>query len=410
MGEGIVEVELISWHIAVGDEVVEDQPIADVMTDKANVELTSPVSGRVARLGCASEEMVAVGAELVLFDIEGDSNPTETATAVAEVPAAEKAGISEVVTATPAPPVPVIQHESVAAPLTSAPSGGKALASPAVRRRALDLGIDLFRLHGSGPAGRVTHDDLDRFQTSPAVAGMQPRTGSEQIKVSGLRRVIAQKMQTSKRTIPHFTYVEEIDLTELESLRTHLNTNRSGSQPKLTLLPFLMRALVRVLEHFPEINATFDDEAGVVTRYAGIHIGIATQTDQGLKVPVVRHAESYDIWGNAAELQRLAKAARDNSATAEELSGSTITITSLGKLGGIVSTPVLNKPEVAIIGINKAEERVMVRDGQMVIRRMMNLSSSFDHRIVDGYVAAEMIQAMKSILEHPAMLFMPESV
>ncbi|MCP4993297.1 MAG: 2-oxo acid dehydrogenase subunit E2 [Gammaproteobacteria bacterium] len=411
VGEGIVEVELISWSIAVGDEVAEDQPIADVMTDKANVELTSPVSGRVVKLACPTEEMVAVGAELVLFEVEDEANLSGE-----EVVGSE--AVPSVVESPEVEMVPAVEPEKSVPPVKDAPVspaiakafGGKALASPAVRRRALKLGIDLSEVPGCGPAGRVSHDDLDRFEaTASMTAGVQPRIGSEQIKVTGLRRVIARKMQESKRTIPHFSYVEEVDLTELESLRLYLNANRSEGQPKLTLLPFLMQALVGAVERFPEVNATYDDEANIITRYAGVHIGIATATDQGLKVPVVKHAESLNIWNKAAEMQRLAGAARDSSASTEALSGSTITITSLGKLGGLVSTPVLNKPEVAIIGVNKAEDRAVVRDGQMVIRHMMNLSSSFDHRIVDGHVAAQFIQAIKAMLEHPATLFMANS-
>ena len=412
VGEGIVEVELIDWHIAVGDEVTEDQALADVMTDKANVELSSPVAGRVLKLACPAGEMVAVGSELVLFEVAGPGNEDEVApeSSTGEGTAETVAPPAGTPSPQAPPPPPAASPRATAPAPHPAPaiaSRGKVLASPAVRRQALDAGIDLARVPGNGPAGRITHADLDAYIATPATATPRARSATEQFKVTGLRRVIAQKMQASKRTIPHFSYVEEIELDALEALRNHLNTNRAPDQPKLTLLPFLMVALVRAVERFPQANATFDDEAGVVTRYAGVHIGIATQTDQGLKVPVVHHAESCDLWANAAELQRVAEAARDNTATTAELSGSTITITSLGKLGGIVSTPVLNKPEVAIIGVNKAEDRVVARDGRMAIRRMMNLSSSFDHRIVDGYVAAELIQAIKAMLERPALLFLP---
>jgi len=391
VGEGIVEVELIAWHIAVGDRVSEDQPIADVMTDKANVELSSPVAGQVLKLAGKVGDRVAVGAELVLFETDLDR--------ASPIPAPAESSVE------PEPPV------SAAPPTIASPSipRSRPLASPAVRRRALDAEIDLGRVPGSGPGGRISHDDLDAFLALPQAGLSAARTATERIKVTGLRRLIAERLQTAKRTIPHYSYVEEIDITELEELRAHLNGNRGPQQPRLTLLPFLIQALVRTLPHYPEVNATFDDQAGIVTRYTGVHVGIATHTDQGLKVPVMRHAESRTLWGNATLLQRLTEAARDNSIGATELSGSSITVSSLGRLGGIAATPILNKPEVAIIGVNKAQQRVVVRAGQTVIRTMMNLSSSFDHRIVDGHVAAAFIQAVKGLLEHPATLFMPES-
>jgi 2-oxoisovalerate dehydrogenase E2 component (dihydrolipoyl transacylase) len=286
------------------------------------------------------------------------------------------------------------------------------VASPAVRQRAHELGIELQFVPGSGPSGRIGHDDLDTFIASGgrgaavAKSGYTQRDGVEEIKVIGLRRRIAEKMQDSKRRIPHFAYVEEIDMTELESLRAHLNATRKAEQPKLNVLPFLMRALVKVLPDYPQINARFDDEAGVVHRHAAVHIGIATQTANGLIVPVVRHAEARDIWDSAAEVARVAALARDNKASKEDLTGSTITITSLGALGGVVTTPVINHPEVAIVGPNAIVERPVVREGQIVVRKMMNLSSSFDHRVVDGYDAAEFVQRLKALLEHPAMLFM----
>ena len=315
VGEGIVEVELIGWHVAVGDEVAEDQPLADVMTDKANVELSSPVSGRVVKLACAAGEMVAVGSELVLFEVAGQGNADQAAPQTSAEPPAADAAPSPTVTpapepVSPPPPTPPSSPPPAVSPPAARPaavaSGGKALASPAVRRRALDAGIDLARVPGSGPAGRISHADLDAYIEAPATTTPRARTATEQFKVTGLRRVIAQKMQASKRTIPHFSYVEEVELDELESLRAHLNANRKPDQSKLTLLPFLMLALVRAVERYPQANATFDDEAGVVTRHAGVHIGIATQTDQGLKVPVVHHAEARDLWANAAELRRVA--------------------------------------------------------------------------------------------------------
>jgi 2-oxoisovalerate dehydrogenase E2 component (dihydrolipoyl transacylase) len=291
--------------------------------------------------------------------------------------------------------------------------GDKPLASPAVRRRAEELGIALQFVPGTGPAGRIDHADLDAYiasggRTSVAHSPYAKRDGVVEIKIIGLRRKIAEKMQEAKRRIPHFAYVEEIDMTELESLRAHLNATKRPDQPKLTLLPFLMRGLVRLLPAYPQINTRFDDDAGVVHRYSAVHIGIATQTANGLIVPVVRHAESLDVWESASEVARLAQLTRDGKASREDLSGSTITITSLGALGGLVTTPVINHPEVAIVGPNAIVERPVVRDGQIVVRKMMNLSSSFDHRVVDGYDAAEFIQKLKRLLEHPATLFMSE--
>ncbi|MEW6169168.1 MAG: dihydrolipoamide acetyltransferase family protein, partial [Pseudomonadota bacterium] len=285
------------------------------------------------------------------------------------------------------------------------------LASPAVRQRARELGIELQYVPGSGPTGRITHADLDAYVQSrgsgpaPAARGA-PRTAVEEIKIIGLRRRIAEAMQRAKQRIPHFAYVEELDVTELEALRRHLNETREPGQPKLSLLPFLLKAIVRTLPRFPQVNATYDDEAGILRRYAAVHCGIATQTPNGLLVPVLRHAETLDVWQMAAEIGRLAEAARAGKATREELSGSSITITSLGALGGIVSTPVINAPEVAIIGVNKLVERPAFRNGAVVPRLTMNLSSSFDHRIVDGFDAASFIQAVKTLLEHPATLFM----
>lgn len=290
--------------------------------------------------------------------------------------------------------------------------GDRPLASPAVRGRADELGIALQYVEGTGPSGRITHEDLDRFvaggghAVAPKASGHARRDGVDDVKLIGLRRKIAESMQNSKRRIPHFAYVEEVDMTELEALRAHLNKTKTKEQPKLTVLPFLMRALTKVLPDYPQINARFDDEAGIVHRYRPVHIGIATQTANGLIVPVVRHAESLDIWRSAAEVARVSAAARENKATKDELSGSTITITSLGPLGGVATTPVINYPEVGIIGPNAIIDRPVVRDGQVVVRKMMNLSSSFDHRVVDGYDAAEFIQRVKALLEHPALLFM----
>ena len=409
VGEGTAEAEVVKWHVAVGDTIKEDALLVDVMTDKATVELTSPVSGKVLELRGELGEMAVVGAPIAIFEIEGAGNEGASPSPRPS-PARGEGGAPPSPTPTPAPtPAPAPVTASKPAP-TPRPIGQRVLAPPAVRRRAEELGINLQFVGGSGPAGRITHADLDAFQQNggvvAAAGGLTRRQGAEQHKVIGLRRKIAERMSDAKRRIPHFSYIEEVDVTALEELRQHLNHKYHGKRAKLTILPFLMKAIVKAAVDFPHINATFDDEAGIVHRHAPLHIGIATQTPGGLMVPVVRHAEARDLWDCAAEVSRLAHAARDGSAARDELSGSTITISSLGAMGGIAATPVINPPEVAILGVNKLVERPMVKDGQIVIRKMMNLSSSFDHRVVDGYDAAEFIQRLKALLEHPATLFM----
>ncbi|WJN49044.1 dihydrolipoamide acetyltransferase family protein [Pseudomonas asiatica] len=416
IGEGIAQVELVEWFVKVGDMIAEDQVVADVMTDKATVEIPSPVSGKVLALGGQPGEVMAVGSELIRIEVEGSGNHVDVPTKdvpkpeQVEAPAAPVAAKPEPqkearAAACQAP----VNHE--AAPIVPRQPGDKPLASPAVRKRALDAGIELRYVHGSGPAGRILHEDLDAFMSKPHSAGGQApsgyakRTDSEQVPVIGLRRKIAQRMQDAKRRVAHFSYVEEIDVTALEALRQQLNSKHGDSRGKLTLLPFLVRALVVALRDFPQINATYDDEAQVITRHGAVHVGIATQGDNGLMVPVLRHAEAGSLWSNAGEISRLANAARNNKASRDELSGSTITLTSLGALGGIVSTPVVNTPEVAIVGVNRMVERPVVIDGQIVVRKMMNLSSSFDHRVVDGMDAALFIQAVRGLLEQPACLF-----
>jgi 2-oxoisovalerate dehydrogenase E2 component (dihydrolipoyl transacylase) len=428
LGEGIAEVEVVAWRVQPGDAVVEDQILADVMTDKATVEIPSPVHGTVVALGGKVGEALAVGAELIRLDVEGAGNapaaarPAPAADEPADVPhgfVPEPPRVAEAATsvaqapravAAP-PPRPAPARAPAPAPVLRA-AGDKPLAAPAVRKRAWDLGIELQYVAGSGPAGRITHADLDAHvagrrhgHAAGADERYAERDGEEAIPVIGLRRKIAEKMQLAKRQIPHFTYVEEVDVTELEALRGQLNARHGDERGKLTLLPLLMRAVVLAVRRFPDVNARYDDEANVVTRYQPVHIGIATQTDAGLMVPVVRHAEARDPWASAAEIARLADAARHGKATRDELSGSTITITSLGALGGIVSTPVINHPEVAIVGVNRIVERPVIRHGGMVARKLMNLSSSFDHRVIDGMVAAEFIQAIRGYLESPATLF-----
>jgi len=376
VGEGIAEAEIVEWRVAVGDKVEEEQPLVDVMTDKATVELTSPVAGVVVERGAEEGQELAVGEALVVLETEGAS-PAEATT---------KPARAETKPAAPA---------AVAKPAVAKP-----LASPATRRRAKEAGVDLASVQGSGPAGRVLDADLAAARP-PTLAR---REGVTDVRVIGLRRRIAERMMDSYRRIPHFAYVEEVDVTELEALRAHLNATRPDQ--RLSLPPFMITALVRTLPDFPQINATYDDEAGVVHRHGPVHIGVAVQTDDGLMVPVIRHAEARDLWDLAAEIGRLAAAARDGKASREELSGSTITLTSLGLLGGVATTPIINAPEVAIVGPNKIVERPVLREGQVVVRKMMNISSSFDHRVVDGYDAAAFIQAVKARLEHPALLFM----
>jgi 2-oxoisovalerate dehydrogenase E2 component (dihydrolipoyl transacylase) len=421
IGEGIAEVELVTWHVQPGDVVAEDQSIADVMTDKATVEIPSPVAGKVLALGSAVGDTIAVGSELVRLEVEGSGNLKENS-APAPISQAQAASVlvakSEPPAAAPAQSVAAVQAAPArpgvaprSAPTVARAAGERPLASPAVRQRALNMGVELRYVHGSGPAGRILHDDLDAHAASggqaPAQgpAGYAERHSEEAVPVIGLRRKIAQKMQESKRRIPHFSYVEEIDVTELEALRAKLNSLYGTTRGKLTVLPFLARAMVLALRDFPQINARYDDEAGVVTRYAGVHLGVATQTEGGLMVPVLRHAEALDLWACAAGIARVAEGARSGKAARDALSGSTITLTSLGALGGIASTPVINHPEVAIVGVNRMVERPMFRNGQVVARQLMNLSSSFDHRVVDGMHAAQFIQAMRALLETPALLF-----
>ena len=453
IGEGIAEVELVAWHVKVGDMVAEDQLLADVMTDKATVEIPSAVAGKVLALGGAVGQVMAVGSEVIRIEVEGAGN-LKPEVALAPVGAAQNAINTEATTkpqvtthaaapaAAPATvqtqtsvraePVEALQQaqgerKNGAAPArtngngngTKAPAalvrapGEKPIASPAVRRAAWDQGVELQFVPGTGTAGRITHEDLQAYvaraaQAQPAGVADQryaQRLDEQTIPVIGLRRKIAQKMQEAKRRIPHFTYVEEVDMTDLEALRVRLNTQHGKERGRLTVLPFLVRAMVLAVREHPEVNVRYDDDAAVITRYGAVHLGLATQTDGGLMVPVIRHAETLDLWACAAEIARLAEAARTGKASRDELTGSTITLTSLGALGGIVSTPVINHPEVGIVGVNRMVERPMVRNGAVVVRQMMNLSSSFDHRVVDGMNAAQFVQKIRGYLECPATLF-----
>lgn len=430
IGEGIAEVELVHWHVKPGDVIREEQALADVMTDKANVEIPSPVAGKVVAIAGKPGDVIAVGSELIRLEVEGKGNVVEAAEvkAKAEAPREPKPAAAPIKpTAAPilrsVPPSSPPPAPTPSSPPATASSSARPHASPAVRRRARELELDLDEIAGSGPDGRITQEDLDaHLQRTPRGASFSAplrynvppggrldsairRNDTEVVQVIGLRRKIAEKMQESKRRIPHFTYVEEIDVTALEELRAQLNARWRSERGHLTMLPFLMRAIVRALPEFPEINARYDDDKGTLTRYGAVHIGIATQTGNGLVVPVVRNVEARDLWSCASEVARLAEATRAGKATLEELTGSTITITSLGPLGGIVTTPVINHPEVAIVGVNRIVERPVVREGAVVVRQVMNLSSSFDHRIVDGLRAAMFVQRLRALLEVPATLF-----
>ncbi|WP_404863457.1 dihydrolipoamide acetyltransferase family protein [Georhizobium sp. MAB10] len=427
VGEGVAEAELVEWHVKIGDAVREDDIVAAVMTDKATVEIPAPCDGEIAWLGADVGDVVAVGSVIVRIRT-GEAGSDEDPTPKPMDDGAEEALIADGLSGEgeDLPPPPATEPETVdrkpakdAAPRepslkrptrpVAATSADKPLASPAVRLRARDAGIDLRQVAGSGPAGRITHDDLDQFVAkgpkAASPAGLMRRTDVEDIKLVGLRRKIAEKMAIAKRHIPHITYVEEVDMSALEDLRAALNRDKRQDQPKLTLLPFLMRAMVKAIAAQPQFNSHFDDEANIIHRHGGVHIGIAAQTPSGLVVPVAKHCEARDLWEYAAEVGRLSDAAKSGTATREELSGSTITITSLGALGGIVTTPVINHPEVAIIGVNKMAIRPHWDGTAFVPRRMMNLSCSFDHRIIDGHDAAVFVQRIKTLLETPAMIF-----
>ncbi len=440
IGEGIAEVEVVAWRVAVGELVAEDQILADVMTDKATVEIPSHVTGTVISLDAAVGEVVAVGTPIIHIETAAaimdkgkaateDAATEAMATPAAIVPAASASApalalaLAKAVSGTRAEPVaapaPNLARSPapVTAPASAAPApahpGARPIAAPAVRQRAIELGLDLAQITPTGTAGRITHADLDRHAKSSESSsslrrldkGYQPLEATESIPVIGLRRKIAHKMQEAKRRIPHFTYVEEVDVTELEALRAQLNAQFGTTRGRLTLLPLLIRAIVLAVREHPEVNARYDDDAGVLTRFAAVHLGLATQTAGGLMVPVIRHAESLDLWACAAEIKRLADAARTGKAARDELTGSTITVTSLGTLSGIAHTPVINHPEVAIVGPNRIIEKPVIRGGLVVARKRMNISSSFDHRVVDGMNAAEFIQRMRGYLECPATLF-----
>jgi 2-oxoisovalerate dehydrogenase E2 component (dihydrolipoyl transacylase) len=422
VGEGTTKAEIVAWHVKPGDTVEEDDPLVEIMTDKATVELPAPVGGKIVAIHGQIGEKRAVGSDLVELEVEGaeeESAPAPHAPPASHAPASLPPAPHPPTPPARVPPSPRERGEgsdSSPSPRLRGEGRGegqgegqgegrsspKPLASPAVRRRAADRGVGLEQISGTGPEGRVTQSDLDAH-----IAGKPANTaadGVETVPVVGLRRAIARRLSESHRRIPHFAYIEEVEIGAVEALRAHLNGAHPG-RPHLTLLPFLMRAVVKAVAAHPQVNARFDDEAETLARYRAVHLGIATQTDNGLVVPVVRHAEALDPWQSAVEIARLAEAARAGKATREELSGSTITISSLGPLGGLAATPVINLPEVAIIGVNKIVARPIVRDGQIVIAQMMNLSSSFDHRIVDGWEAASFIQRVKSYLEQPATMF-----
>ena len=424
IGEGIAEAEIVAWHVKVGDRIEEDARVADMMTDKATVEMESPVSGTVIEVAGEVGDVIAIGSALVVIEVEGEEAADEAVAERidAETPAPNSSPplplvSSEVETprATPAPePAPQPLAKRVSTSLDMSGAGSKVLASPAVRARAQELGVNLSEVRPAED-GRVRHADLDAFLSYNAGGGFRAagvKGEDRQVKVIGLRRRIAENMAASKRNIPHFSFVEECDVTALEVMRAQLNSARGGaddSRPKLTMLPLLIAAICRTVPDFPMLNARYDDEAGVVTRYGAVHLGMATQTDAGLMVPVIRDAQDKNIWQLAREIGRLAQAARDGSAKSDELSGSTLTITSLGPLGGVATTPVINRPEVAIIGPNRIVERPMfVSDGmggeRIEKRKLMNISISCDHRVVDGWDAASFVQALKRVIETPVLL------
>ena len=402
LGEGTVEAEIGEWHVKVGDVVKEDDVIVDMMTDKAAVEIPSPVSGRIASLHGDQGDIVAVGTNLIVFDLDGsapmpadDDKPT-----AAEEKQTDQAMARPTTTVATAP---------------VARTTARVQPSPAERARARKVGIDLADVPGSGARGRILARDLEQYiaaggrptSTAPVHSSLETDEVDEH-RVIGVRRVIARKMSEAKRNIPHFTYVEEIDITEFDALRAHMNVTRSEDKPKLTFLPLLITALAKTLRQFPQCNAVYDAEREVVVRHKALHVGIATQTKDGLKVPVVHQAQAKTLWQLADAIKSLSEAARTGKASKDQLTGSTITITSLGALGGIVTTPVINSPEVGVVGINKAVDRPIVKDGQIVVRKMMNISVSFDHRFVDGYDAAAMVQVLKGLIEYPATIFMPD--
>ncbi len=405
LGEGTVESEIAEWFIKVGDIVNEEDVVGTMMTDKAAVELSSPVTGKVIRLAGEPGDIVAVGAPLVVFETEGAvAEAAEDAAVEAAVEPVAATASAAAPAAAPVAPAPAAPDNTVAMPAS------RVITSPANRRRAKEMGVDLTQVPGTGPGGRITRKDFDQFLKRQAFAAgsagepQQPTPATREIKVIGLRRIIAERMSEAKREIPHFSYVEEIDITELEALRKHLNGQRDTAD-RLTILPFLGMALIRALRDFPQCNATYDKDRNVILQHGAVNLGIASQTPDGLKVPVVHNAQAMDLDRLAGGIRQVTEAAKNNTASKEQLSGSTITITSLGKLGGIVSTPVINMPEVGIIGVNRAVERPMVVNGEIAVRLMMNLSTSFDHRFVDGYDAAAMVQAIKQMLEHPATIF-----
>ena len=418
IGEGVVEGEVVTWHVSVGDSVSEDDPIVDVMTDKATVTIPSPTDGTVLSLNGEVGDMIAVGSVLIEFDTDGTVSETPNDAEEPEVVEEEEPEEEK------KPPTKVEKKAEVKAPEISKPverpapeipvsSSKTVLASPAVRRRARESGIDLSSLNGSGPAGRIRHADIDAFVAgggaimgAPPVAYSTKRNGISEVKIVGLRRKISEQMVKSAFSIPHFSYFEEVDVTELEALRQALNASRGEDQPKLTYLPFIMLALAKIMPEHPECNGYFYDEEGVVHRHEAVNLGIATQTDRGLYVPVVKNVEAMDVWQAASDLIRVSGAARTGTASLDDLTGSTFTITSLGREGGLGATPIINHPEMAILGVHKARDMPVVRSGNIEVRRIMNLSSSFDHRVIDGANGASLIQHLKRMLEYPAMIFM----
>lgn len=420
VGEGIAEAELGVWKVAIGEIIREDDILTEIMTDKAAVEIPSPVSGKVVWLGGEAGDTVSIGADLIRLEVDGAGNTAVEASTRKLASSAPADAVSPAPSAAPAPtaehaaPAPKTQPKTPAAATAQQEvESGKPLTIPSVRRRARELGVDLRQITGSGPAGRITHEDLTQYhqtggKIAAGVAKRAQRTGETEERVIGLRRKIAERMTLSKSRIPHITIVEEVDVTELEGLRGQINKARAETRGKLTVLPFVIRAIVDAVADQPNMNAHFEDDDNILRKFEGVHVGIATQTPGGLMVPVIRHAEAMSLWDSAAELRRLADAARDGTAKTDALSGSTITITSLGPLGALAATPIINYPEVVIVGINKMEVRPHWDGAHFVPRKKMNISCSFDHRVIDGWDAAIFVQKIKSLLEAPALLLLED--
>jgi pyruvate dehydrogenase E2 component (dihydrolipoamide acetyltransferase) len=396
IGEGVVEGEIVAWKVKVGDTVQLDQPIVEVMTDKATVELPSPRAGKITKINYADGAICPVGKVLVVIDDDGK-------------PAAAPAGNGHAAPKAAAPAAP--KAAAPGAPIQIVDASGsreRVLATPATRRLARQLGIELGRVAPTGKHGRVTTEDVKNFTDAPkqALVAIDKGDREERIPLRGIRKKIAESMARSVHTAAHFTYVEEVDMTELVIVRERAKARAAERGVKLTYLPFIVKSVVSGLRRWPMLNASLDEATQEIVRKRYYHIGIAAQGPHGLAVSVVRDADKRSIFDLSREIERLGEAVKAGTATREELTGSTFTISSLGKLGGVMATPIINFPEVAIVGVHKIEERPAVRDGKIVARHLMNLSISVDHRIADGWDGAMFLQDVKALLEDPTTMFM----